>query len=96
MKYAVYIIALVFGAVLCFLNYLLSRYYLKKHSKVYGASAIIRQVICVAYLTALFFIGENSGYTTWGLLLCGALGITLPSVPFTMSLLRIEKEDKNG
>ncbi len=89
------------GAILSFLCYLLAKWVLKHRDKYYFAVSMLRQLIGVAYLAALFFLGRGKD-GLYLLLLGGALGITLPALFLTARLLKIpaetagERKDDNG
>lgn len=82
------------GALVSFINYLITRAILKKKPQMLTVSAVIRQILNVAYLAAVYFI---SSHTPWGvvpLLVGGVFGITLSLFLFTYLL--IKKSDANG
>lgn len=93
--------ALAFGAgvAVAALNHLLSCFILKKAPAQYGAGTVLRQLIHIGFLCALYFLG---GYTHWDrlyLLVGGALGVTLPMIWFTSRLLKLnnaQQQQPNG
>lgn len=104
-----FLIAFTVGVGVAFLCYLVSRLFIKKRSAFYTASTVIRQVVCVCFLVALFFVGQKTSLDSKLLLIGGALGVTLPSFFFTSRLVRLsdsingeentkmnEKGDDNG
>ncbi len=98
MNHALFGAALAFfgGAALSYVNYLLSRTVLRRKPELVAATAVIRQVLNVAYLAALYFLAP---LTPWGLvplLLGAALGITLPMFYFTTLLLKEGKRDNQS
>lgn len=95
------------GAVLAFsvgfgiaaLNYLLSKFMLKKHPAQFSAVSVVRQLLQVAYIVLLFALGDRTPWDKLWLLVGGVLGVTLPMIFFTSRLLNISKgkeEPKNG
>lgn len=98
MNHGIFGAALTFvgGAAIAYVNYLLSRTVLRKKPDFVAATAVVRQVLNVVYLAALYFL---SPYTPWGLvplLIGAALGITLPMFYFTALLLREGGTDKKS
>ena len=81
-----FLIAFTVGVGVAFLCYLVSRLFIKKRSAFYTASTVIRQVVCVCFLVALFFVGQKTSLDSKLLLIGGALGVTLPSFFFTSRL----------
>ena len=91
------------GALICFVNYKLSDYFIKHSPDRFPSVSFVRQLIQVLYLAALFFA---AGYTPWDrtwLLAGGALGITLPMILSTLKLIKTnrslsekKKEEKEG
>ena len=96
--------ALVFcvGAAIAALNYAISKAVIKKHPDKYAVTPVVRQLIHVGFLVAVFFLGE---YTPWDriwLLVGSCLGITLPMAYFTYRLVKVndqtqgKEEDSDG
>lgn len=95
-------LAFLLGAAIAWLNYRLSCRALKRAPDKFAASAPLRQLIQVAYLVALFFLGV---YTPWDrvwLLVGSCLGITIPMIYFTHKLVKLnesmgrKEEDTDG
>ncbi|MBR3767756.1 MAG: hypothetical protein IKL10_05905 [Clostridia bacterium] len=85
------ILAFIIGAMICFANFKLSEYFLKKHTEHFSKISFLRQIIQVLYILVLFFIAK---YTPWDrtfVLIGGALGVTLPMFIFTYKLLKTNK-----
>ncbi len=83
----------IIGAVICFVNYRLSDYFLKKHKKIVSAVSLIRQALQVGYIALLFFTAD---YTPWDktyVLVGGVLGVTLPMLITTYRLLLTNKSE---
>ena len=88
------------GSLLSLGCYFLAKWVILNHSGQFASVSIVRQVISVAYLTALFFLGRNSEYLSW-LLIGGAFGVTVPSLLFTKKLIKVAqgqsgKEEDHG
>ena len=95
------LLAFAAGAGIATLNYLLSKYMLKKYPAQYAWTSIIRQILQVLYLVLLFAFGNRTPWDRIWLLLGGALGITGPMFCFTARLLRLadqnrKEESKDG
>lgn len=100
MDYAFSALAFICGALLAFLNYRISKRFLKKHESRFAFASVIRQSLNITYLAALFFIGQYTSLNQLYLLIGGVLGITLPMLFFTPRLLRYaddrKEENKDG
>ena len=83
-----FVLALASGAAIAALNGRLARAALQKGAAQLSALFVVRQVLNVSYLAALFLL---SGLLPWdmaALLIGGALGITVPSIFFTRRLVK--------
>lgn len=83
------VIAFCIGVAVASVNYAFSRYVIKKHSDKYAVTAVVRQLIQVAYLVLLFFFGEKTPWDRMWLLVGGCLGITIPMIWFTLQLVKL-------
>lgn len=89
------LLAFCIGAAIAAVNYGISRYVLKKHPDKYAFTTMIRMVLQVGFLVAVYFLG---GYTPWDtlwLLAGGVIGITLPMFWFTYRLVKLNDEAKD-
>ena len=90
------------GAVLAYLNYLISKAFLRRPKGGLTLPTLLRQTISIGYLAALYLLAEPLGWNPWALLIGGALGVTIPSLILTALMLRqpqqkdSEKRDDNG
>ncbi|MCQ2449701.1 MAG: LPXTG cell wall anchor domain-containing protein [Clostridia bacterium] len=80
--------ALLVGVLLAFVNYGIARALMKKSENGLGVASLLRQLVSLSYLLALFFVGRKCGWHPWMPLVGGALGLTLPMFALTPSLLR--------
>ena len=83
------------GAVIAYINYVISKHLLKKKPDMYAMGQIVRQAIQIGYLILIYALG---GYTPWSpnwLLVGGVLGITLPMLFFTARLVKFN-DKKEG
>ena len=90
------------GVAVAWVNFAVSRHVLRKNPEKYAGTTLVRQLIQVAYLVALFFLGA---YTPWDrnwLLIGGGIGVTLPMIFFTYYLVKLndsqpgEEDDTDG
>ena len=91
--------AFVFGAVLALVNYLISRAVMRRKPSMFSSTAVIRQLINIGGLAALYVIAPHTPFETLPLVIGGVLGETLPMLFFTFLLLREGKsagDDNNG
>lgn len=79
------------GFCVSLLNFLLSREILKKHPDKYAFSSVLRQIIQIAYLVAVYLVSGHTPWDTWYMLIGGVLGVTVPMFYFTHKLLQINK-----
>ena len=82
------LIGLLGGVAIAFLNFALSRAVIRKKPAVYASFSIVRQVIHILYLVALYLLAP---LTPWGrveLLVGGVIGMTLPMLLLTPRLVR--------
>ena len=94
------VICFVLGVGISALNYMISKKVLLKHANKYQFVTIVRQIIQVTFLVALYAAGVlldiNAVYTLVG----GALGNTISMFFFTKRLLdinrKVEEAQKNG
>lgn len=94
--------AFVFGAILALVNYLISRAVMRRKPSMFSFTAVVRQLINIGGLAALYFAAPHTPFGTLPLVIGGVLGETLPMLYFTFLLLRDEKsvrgaeEENNG
>ena len=94
------VLACAVGVGIAAVNYLISRYVLKKHPAQYAMTPVVRQLIQVAYLVVLFFFGDRTPWDKIWLLAGGCIGITVPMLWFTYRLVKLNddqhrKEDRS-
>ncbi len=98
------VIAAAVGFLIAFFNYSFSKKVLMKSPDKYSASFVARQILQVAYLVLVYFIGSKTQIADLAYLLVGAVvGMTVPMFFFTKKLLSLndamkikktEKEDE--
>ena len=85
--------AFVGGALVSWVNYLLLRALMKgKGETGITAASPVRMLMSAAYLLILYYIGKHIGLSLTGLLVGGALGLTVTLMLFTLRLTREMKE----
>ena len=88
MDYLMAAAAFLCGTAISFVDFRISKYFLRRGEQKLAVSSMLRQTLNVAYLVILFLLAQHFGLRTWLLLLGGALGLTIPSVLFTAKLLK--------
>lgn len=85
-------LAAVIGLLIAFVNYLISKKVLISAPGKYSFITVVRQIIQIGYLAAVYFVGESTGTVNPAYLLVGAvLGMTLPMLLFTKKLLAVNE-----
>lgn len=83
------------GFLIAFINYIFSKNVLLKSPDKYVVTSIGRQVLQVAFLVAVYFIGSKIQTVDIIYLLVGAvLGMTIPMFVFTKKLLALNESIK--
>lgn len=82
------------GFLISFANYKITASIMKKKPEFIAASAIIRQLINVAYLVLVYFAAPLTSVSVVHLLVGAVVGLTLPMFFFTYRL--VKKSDKNA
>ncbi len=84
------------------ISFAISRYTLLHHPQRYVASDVLRRLVQVAFLVALFFLGNYTPWDRLWLLIGGGLGITVPMIWFTYRLVKLndslarKEDEQNG
>ncbi|MDD4688249.1 MAG: hypothetical protein PHE51_00685 [Eubacteriales bacterium] len=87
------LIAFVFGGLISFVNYKISKFTLINKEKNLFMFSMLRQVLNVGYLVLCYFVAPYTPFDGVYILIGGATGITLPMIYFTPKLLKAS-EDK--
>ena len=77
------------GVIVAVMNYLFSRHVIKKHPEQYATMQVVKQMIQILYMVALFTLGKFTPWDRIWLLVGGTLGITLPMFWFTYKLVKL-------
>ena len=83
------------GFVIALVNYFLSRYILLKCPQRYASAAVMRQLLQIVFLVAVYFACEALFLNVWYPLIAAVLGMTVPMVYFTKKLLTLNESLKN-
>ena len=83
------LISFLCGALIGYVNYLISRITVKKNSSVLYSLSFVRQLIQIGYLLLIYFISPYTPWSMWGMLIGGAMGMTLPMIYYTARLVRL-------
>jgi len=81
------LITLTIGAALAYVNYILTKKAASKSSGALSAVPVLRMVLNVGYLAAVYFIAPLTPWDTVWMLLGAVVGITVPMFIFTFMLL---------
>ena len=84
------VLAFLFGAAVSAVNYALNRHALKTRPSSLASLSVVRQLLNVGALAAAFFLSRVLPWGSTPLLVGTALGLTVPSVLFS---LRLAKEN---
>lgn len=77
------------------LNYLISKYFLEKNPDRFAMTSVVKQLINVAFLVAVYMSADFLPCKLIYLLVGAVLGITMPMFIFTRKLLKLN-EAKRG
>ncbi len=85
------------GILTAVVSYLISQLFISKKADLVSVSFVIRQFLQIAYLAGAYFVCNAFGGNIVAVLICTALGLTVPSVFLTSRLIKKQsapKEDK--
>lgn len=89
------VIAAAVGFMIAVANYTFSKKVLLKAPEKYSGSFVIRQILQVAYLILVYFVGSKTQIADLSFLLVGAVaGMTVPMFFFTKKLLLLNETVK--
>ena len=83
------VIAFTSGVGISALNYFISKYFLQKRPDKFAMTTVIKQIINVAFLVAVYAISDYVPCKFMYLIIGAVLGITLPMLIFTRKLLKL-------
>ena len=90
------IICVFLGTVIAWISYCISKYMINNHPQGYAATTFIRQFLHIAFLVAVYFVGEALPLDVLYLLLGAAVGITASMIYFTKKLISINNSSKTN
>lgn len=85
-------LAFLLGAAIAAVNYGFSRFVLKKHPEKFALTPVLRMVLQVGYLAAVFFLAPYTPWDRLWLLVGACLGVTLPMIGFTYRLVKLNDQ----
>ncbi len=85
------IITFALGIGVATVNFLLSKAILTKQPEKYAFSTIIRQIMQILYIVAVYFVSTVAPWDMWYMLIGAVLGVTVPMVYFTHKLLQLNQ-----
>lgn len=88
-------VVFVMGAGVGVLNYFISSYVLKKHSKNFASVTVVRQIIQVGFIFAVYLVGKKTPWDATYLLIGAVLGISVAMILSTKMLLKLNSEIKH-
>lgn len=85
------IITFALGIVIAYLSFLISKAILTKKPEKFAFSTVLRQIVQIFYLVAVYFISKYAPWDSWYMLIGAVLGVTMPMFYFTHKLLQINQ-----
>ena len=85
------IVTFALGIGVATMNFLLSKAILTKQPEKYAFSTIIRQIMQILYIVAVYFVSTVAPWDMWYMLIGAVLGVTVPMVYFTHKLLQLNQ-----
>ena len=83
------LLAFLGGCVISVLNYRINLRALKKKPELLASMSVVRQILSVCYLVAVFLLAKVLPWDHIPLLIGAALGLTIPAFLLSMKLARI-------
>ncbi len=76
------------GCAVSYLNYLISRMIIRKKPNILASSAVIRQIINIAYLAAVYFLTPMTEASLMYTIVGAVIGLTVPMLILTAKLVK--------
>jgi len=92
-RYIAALIAFLGGSVISLINALITAKQAKSENPNMGNASIIRQVLGLVYLTAVYFVTKKLGIDLLLPLLGAAIGLTVPAILFAITIAKNMKGD---
>ena len=88
------LITFVIGVGIATLNFFISKYFLKKNPDKFAMTTVIKQILNVGYLVAVYMVSDLVQVKLSYLLIGAVLGITVPMFIYTRKLLKLNEEKR--
>lgn len=92
-KYIAALAAFLGGAVISLINALITAKQVKSEKESFGSTSILRQVLSFLYLAVIYFLTRKMKLDPLFPLLGAAIGLTVPSILFTITIVNNMKGD---
>ena len=92
-NYIAAVIAFLGGSLIAMVNALIMAKQVKSESHSLSGISLLRQVISVVYLAAIYFVCRKMSYDNFWPLIGAATGLTIPSIIFSVTIAKRMKGD---
>ena len=92
-QYTAALIAFLGGAVISLINAVITARQVKSNKDAMGNASVLRQILGLIYLTATYFVVRKLGIDYFLPLLGAAIGVTIPSILFAITIAKNMKGD---
>ena len=92
-QYTAALIAFLGGAVISLVNAVITARQVKSNKDAMGNATVLRQILGLIYLTATYFVVRKLGIDYFLPLLGAAIGVTIPSILFAITIAKNMKGD---
>ncbi len=92
-QYTAALIAFLGGAVISLVNAVITARQVKSNKDAMGNASVLRQILGLIYLTATYFVVRKLGIDYFLPLLGAAIGVTIPSILFAITIAKNMKGD---
>ena len=86
-------ITFVIGIAVSLINFLLSKYIIKRYPEKYSMSTIFRSLLQILFLVVVFIVGTYTPADNMYLLIGAVLGLSVASFFFTYKLLKLNQSE---
>ena len=80
------------GTLVAYLNYLMAKRAIRRSASAFTAVPVYRMILSVGLLAAVYFIAPRTGWSRTWMLVGAAVGLTIPSLPFSWLLMRAARD----
>ena len=92
-QYTAALIAFLGGAVISLVNAVITARQVKSNKDAMGNASVLRQILGLIYLAATYFVVRKLGIDYFLPLLGAAIGVTIPSILFAITIAKNMKGD---